>query len=63
MDAAHRCSPNANGVNAAMSNSALSKQWQEADVSAAIMTAVEIGVRRLRNKTEAINFEEFGQIL
>ncbi|MEN9019488.1 MAG: hypothetical protein GWQ05_12470 [Verrucomicrobiaceae bacterium] len=57
MDAAHGCRSHTNGVDAAVSGVTLSKQWQETDVSAATMTAVEIGVRRLCNKSEAIGLE------
>ena len=63
MNAAHGCRSNANGVDAAVSDAALPNQWQEADVSAAIVAAVEIGVGRLWNKTEAIDFEEFRQVV
>ena len=63
MDATHRCRSNSNGVDTAVSDAALPQQWQESDVSAAIMAAVEIGERRLWNKTEAIDLEEFRQIL
>ena len=63
MDAAHGCRSNSNGVDAAVSDAALPKQWQEADVSAAIMATVEIGERRVWNKTEAIGLEELRQIL
>ena len=46
----------------AVSDALLTHQRQEPDVTTSIVTAVEIRVRRFRDKTKTVNSEEFRQI-
>ena len=53
----------ANSVDAAVSDATLPHQWQESDVSAAIVSAIHVGVGCFRNETKPVHFEQLWQIV
>ena len=62
MHAIHRGGTHTDGVDSAVGYSALPMQRREANVSATIMAAHEIRVRRIGNIPEAVDLKELGQL-